>query len=72
MGLYTVDELELSGPPDTLTIRAKAANIRSSLKEHKTRAWDDTTLGDRQGAAQGCRQCRKTDAAGIYQRARSD
>ena len=46
MGLYTVDELELSGPPDTLTIRAKAANMRSSLKEHKTRAWDDTTLGD--------------------------
>ena len=38
MGLYTVDEIELSGPPDTLIIRAKAANMRSSLKEHKTRS----------------------------------
>lgn len=45
MGLYTVDEIELSGPPDTLIIRAKAANMRSTLKEHKTRSWDKTTLG---------------------------
>jgi len=46
MGLYTVDEIELSGPPDTLIIRARAANMRSALKEHKTRAWDQTTLGN--------------------------
>jgi phage protein D len=46
MGLYTVDEIELSGPPDTLTIRAKAANMRGTLKEHKTRSWDEITLGD--------------------------
>ena len=46
MGLYTVDEVELSGAPDTLTIRAKAASRRKSLKQHQTRAWHDTTLGD--------------------------
>ena len=46
MGLYTVDEIELSGPPDTLIIRAKAADMRSTLKEHKTRSWDDITIGD--------------------------
>jgi phage protein D len=46
MGLYTVDEIELSGPPDALIIRAKAANMLSALKEHKTRSWDEKTLGD--------------------------
>ena len=45
MGAYTVDELELSGPPQTLTIRARAADLRQSLKAPKTRAWDATTLG---------------------------
>ena len=45
MGLYIVDELELSAPPATLTIRAKAANMRSSLKAHKTRAFNEMTLG---------------------------
>lgn len=46
MGLYTVDEIGLEGPPDTYVIRAKAADMRESLKQQKTRAWDDTTLGD--------------------------
>ena len=44
MGVYAVDEVELSGPPDTLTIRAKAADMRSTLKQQKTRSWHDTTL----------------------------
>ena len=43
---YTVDEVELSGPPDTLTIRAKAADMLSSLKQHKTRSWDDVTISE--------------------------
>ena len=42
MGLYIVDELELAGPPDTLTIQAKAVDMKSSLKQHKTRAWSNT------------------------------
>ena len=46
MGSYTVDEVELSGPPDTLTIRAKAANMLSTLKQHKTRSWDDVTIAE--------------------------
>ncbi len=45
MGLYVVDELELAGPPDTLTVRARAANMRQSLKQQKTRAWHDLTIG---------------------------
>ena len=50
MGLYTVDELELAAPPATLTIRAKAADMRAALKAQKTRAWDATTLGEVVGA----------------------
>lgn len=50
MGVFTVDEIELAGLPATLTIRAKAADMRAALKAHKTRAWDQTTLGDLVGA----------------------
>ena len=39
MGLYTVDEIELSGPPSTINISAKAANMRQSFKAPKTRTW---------------------------------
>lgn len=46
MGLYTVDEVELSAPPATMTIRAKAANMKASLKAQKTRSWHQTTIGD--------------------------
>nr|VFK12740.1 MAG: hypothetical protein BECKLFY1418C_GA0070996_100165 [Candidatus Kentron sp. LFY] len=46
MGLFTVDEVELTGPPDTMVVRGKAANMRASLKAHKTRPWDETTIGD--------------------------
>lgn len=44
-GAYVVDEVELSGPPRTLAVRAKAADMHSSLKAQKTRSWDDVSLG---------------------------
>ena len=44
MGLYTVDEVSVEGPPDTVIIRARAANFRKSLKEQKTRAWENVSL----------------------------
>jgi len=45
-GLFTVDEIEISGTPDTLTITAKAANMRDSLKSQKTRSWNNLSLND--------------------------
>jgi phage protein D len=30
MGLYIVDEIEHSGPPNTITVRGKAADMRTS------------------------------------------
>nr|VFK59903.1 MAG: hypothetical protein BECKTC1821F_GA0114240_103826 [Candidatus Kentron sp. TC] len=45
MGLFVADELALSGPPDTLVIRGRAADMEAGLKEHKTRPWDNVTMG---------------------------
>jgi len=44
MGIYTADEVVVKGPPDTVTIRGKAANLGGSIKEQKTRAWDEKTI----------------------------
>ncbi|RXJ70607.1 late control protein [Veronia nyctiphanis] len=39
MGEYVVDEITLSGPPNTLTLRGKAADMHKALKVPKTRTW---------------------------------
>lgn len=46
VGVYTVDEVTLSGFPDALSINAKAADMRQELKAQKTRYFDNITLGD--------------------------
>lgn len=45
MDVYTFDEIEHAGLPQTLTIRAKAADMRASLKAPKSRSWDNLSLG---------------------------
>lgn len=42
---YTVDELEHSGAPDVLSIRARSADLRKTLKVKRERSWHATTLG---------------------------
>lgn len=44
MGTYVADEIKMEGPLRTLTIKAKAADMRASLKAVRTRSFD-TTLG---------------------------
>jgi hypothetical protein len=51
MGLYVVDEIELKGPPDRMTITAKAAPMKDSkaytaLHTQHNRSWTPRTLGD--------------------------
>lgn len=46
IGLYVVDEVEHGGPPNALTIRAKASDMRQSLKAPRTRVWDNISLAD--------------------------
>lgn len=43
-GKFTVDEIELSGPPDTVTIRALAAAISSPLRTKNSKAHEKQTL----------------------------
>ncbi|AVO56385.1 phage late control D family protein [Ectopseudomonas mendocina] len=43
-GTYTVDETEHSGAPDTLSIRARSADMRGGLKVKRERSWDGTPL----------------------------
>ena len=45
-GLFTVDELEHSGTPDILTIRARSADLREGITQKKERSWDDITIAD--------------------------
>ncbi|MGE4296922.1 MAG: contractile injection system protein, VgrG/Pvc8 family [Desulfovibrionaceae bacterium] len=44
VGTYAVDELSESGWPRTLTIRGTAADMRSTMKQMRTRSWDDASL----------------------------
>lgn len=44
-GDYVVDEVEHSGAPDVVTIRARAADLTGALRQRTERSWHDTTLG---------------------------
>lgn len=45
-GTYTIDELEHSGAPDTLSIRGKAADLRGSLNKQREQSYHEQTLAD--------------------------
>ncbi|TKD40696.1 phage late control D family protein [Azotobacter chroococcum] len=53
MGRFTVDEIELSGPPATLTIRAKPADMRQEARSTRSIAYESTTLADIVAAVAG-------------------
>ncbi|VVO85331.1 hypothetical protein PS903_01985 [Pseudomonas fluorescens] len=44
LGRYTVDEVELFGPPDTLVIRGKASDMRGSGKTTRSGSWEGVSL----------------------------
>ena len=46
LGIYVVDEVGLSGPPDTMTIRGRAADLRAKIKTTRTRPWHKITIGN--------------------------
>lgn len=46
LGRFVVDELSLSGPPQSLTIRARAADLRQGLKKPRTRPWENLSIGE--------------------------
>lgn len=46
MGTYVVDSCEWSGSPDTINIKAKSADFKSSLKSGRSESYHNKTLGD--------------------------
>jgi phage protein D len=44
IGRYVVDEIELSGPPDTLVITGKASDMRGSGKTTRSGSWENVPL----------------------------
>lgn len=45
-GAFTVDEIEHSGAPDRMTIRARSADFRETLNTRREQSWHQTTVGD--------------------------
>jgi phage protein D len=44
-GVFTVDEIEHSGAPDVLTLRARTASLIDTFRQSQERSFHDTTLG---------------------------
>lgn len=44
-GDFVVDAVEHGGPPDTLTIRARSADLSGNMRNRREKSWHDTTLG---------------------------
>lgn len=45
-GTYIVDEVEHSGAPDTISVRASSADLKADLTRKRERSWHDVTLAD--------------------------
>lgn len=46
VGRYKVDEIEISGPPQSIVIRGKPADIAASMKDQKRGSWEGAKLAD--------------------------
>lgn len=44
-GSFKVDDVSHAGPPDQITIRARAADFTSEIRNRRAQSWKDTTLG---------------------------
>lgn len=44
-GSFRVDEVEHSGSPDVITVRARSADLTNPMRARIDRSWHDTTLG---------------------------
>lgn len=44
-GSFKVDDVSHSGPPDQITIRARAADFTSEIRNRRSQSWKNTTLG---------------------------
>lgn len=52
-GTFVVDDVEHSGAPDILTIRARSADLTGAIRARRERSWHDTTVGKILGGIAG-------------------
>lgn len=52
-GVFRVDEVEHSGAPDVITIKARSATLTKAMRIRKQRSWHDVTLGAVVGSLAG-------------------
>lgn len=45
-GAFEIDEIELSGPPDIMRVKALAAGVKRSVRTRNGRSYENTTLGN--------------------------
>ncbi|MGE8400787.1 MAG: contractile injection system protein, VgrG/Pvc8 family [Delftia tsuruhatensis] len=45
-GEYIIDEIEHSGAPDTIMLRARSAEMRQTLRQRASNSWHGATLGN--------------------------
>ncbi|MBA0361610.1 phage late control D family protein [Stenotrophomonas maltophilia] len=64
-GTFKVDDVEHSGSPDIITIRARSADLTGAVRRRRERSWHDTTLGDILGAIAGEHSLRTSVAADL-------
>jgi len=64
-GTFNVDDVEHSGSPDIITIRARSADLTGAVRRRRERSWHDTTLGDILGAIAGEHSLRPAIAADL-------
>lgn len=62
-GSFLVDDVEHSGPPDIITIRARSADLTGAIRGRRERSWHDTTLGEVLGTIAGEHSLRPAIAA---------
>lgn len=44
-GRFTIDEVGQEGPPDTIIIKGRSADLTGLLRQRRTKIWRDTNLG---------------------------
>lgn len=59
-GTFVVDDVEHSGAPDIVTIRARSADLTGAVRGRRERSWHDTTLGNILGTIAGEHSLRPT------------
>lgn len=77
LGSYRVDQVEVTGPPDTITLRGKASDMRGSGKTTRSGSWENVPLAQivsdlaaRNGWKPGCTV--QTKVTRVDQRNESD